>query len=156
MRHAKSSWKYDVGDQFRPLKKVGVAKTIKVANRLQKIMQFTPENMYSSPAKRAFDTATIFVENFHADLPPLEVVDDLYDFGGSQLIHFIKHLPSDVNSVMIFGHNNAFTNFVNSFGSISIDNVPTSGLVIIEFDISDWKLLRKGKTILTLFPSDCD
>jgi phosphohistidine phosphatase len=57
------------------------------------------------------------------------------------------------NSLIIFGHNEAITKFVNKFGDLLIDNVPTSGVVSLQFDIKDWKNLSKGKTLNTVFPS---
>jgi phosphohistidine phosphatase len=45
-----------------------------------------------------------------------------------------------------FGHNAAITNFVNIFGDVSIENVPTSGFVSIEFDTENWIEIKKGKT----------
>ena len=55
---------------------------------------------------------------------------------------------------MLFGHNYAITAFVNTYGDKYIDNVPTSGLVAIEFDMDHWNELKPGKTLITLFPRD--
>ena len=65
----------------------------------------------------------------------------------------IKKCKNEHDSLILFGHNEAITNFVNKFGDIYIDNVPTSGLVALQFDSDDWENLGKGKTITTLFPS---
>ena len=40
---------------------------------------------------------------------------------------------------MVFGHNYAFTNLVNQLGNKYIENVPTSGMVKIDFEIEHWK-----------------
>ena len=79
---------------------------------------------------------------------------DLYDFSGESLVRVIKSCDDIINTLMVFGHNHALTDFVNTFGDKYIDNVPTSGLVIIEFDIDNWKDLKPGKTFYTLFPRD--
>ena len=55
---------------------------------------------------------------------------------------------------MVFGHNHAITHFVNKFGDKFIDNVPTCGVVIIEFDIDEWRNIKKGKTVKTIFPRE--
>ena len=55
---------------------------------------------------------------------------------------------------MLFGHNHALTSIVNIFGSKYIDNVPTSVLVNITFDIDNWNDIKKGVTTLTIFPRD--
>ena len=39
---------------------------------------------------------------------------------------FVKQLDDNLIKVLIFGHNYALTNIVNSLGTIAIDNVPTS------------------------------
>mgnify|MGYP001011204214 CR=1 FL=1 len=71
-----------------------------------------------------------------------------------QLEKVIKSLNNDLENVILFGHNAALTNFVNKFGDIFIENVPTSGLVWIKFDCLEWKLLKKGKTQKVILPRD--
>ena len=39
-------------------------------------------------------------------------------------------------------------------GNKIIDNVPTCGVVILEFNIDRWEDLNKGTTLKTLFPKD--
>ena len=82
----------------------------------------------------------------------LEIIEDLYDFGGQNVMNFLRSLPDNEHTVMIFGHNHAFTSLVNILGTEYIDNLPTSGLAMIEFDISNWQELSKGETKLLLFP----
>ncbi len=55
---------------------------------------------------------------------------------------------------MIFGHNHAFTSICNIFGNNFIDNLPTSGLVVIDFDIDSWENIKKGVTRFSIFPRD--
>ena len=75
-------------------------------------------------------------------------------FQGENLLQVIKNCDDTVNNLMVFGHNHAITAFVNTYGDKFIDNVPTCGVVIIEFNINNWKDLKKGKTVKTLFPKD--
>jgi phosphohistidine phosphatase len=90
-------------------------------------------------------------------LCPLESIvfkDDLYTFDEKQLERIIKSCNNDYENMILFGHNEAITNFVNKFGDVSIDNVPTSGLVSINFDADDWETINKGKTQKVIFPRD--
>lgn len=153
VRHAKSSWEFDVSDRERPLKKRGVYDANLVVEAFNKL-NFDVENVYSSPARRALDTCRIFLnsEKLRDKIPNIK--EELYDFSGSQVNAFIKHLPQDENNVMIFGHNHAFTSISNIFGSTYIDNVPTSGLVVIKFETNSWNSIEKGTTELTIFPRD--
>ena len=72
--------------------------------------------------------------------------DELYTFDEKKLFEIIKKCKNEHDNLILFGHNEAITNFVNKFGNIFIENVPTSGLVWIKFDCLEWKLLKKGKT----------
>jgi len=58
------------------------------------------------------------------------------------------------DNVILFGHNEAITNFVNKFGDVFIDNVPTCGFISLQFDANDWLSIENGTTLKTIFPKD--
>lgn len=140
-------------DHDRPLKERGFKDADIVSKRLKLIVEPT-ELVISSDAKRTKTTAEIFISNMGIEQNLVKFNHDLYDFSGENLTKVIKNCDETVNNLMIFGHNHAITAFVNTFGSVYIDNVPTSGVVIIEFDIEKWSSLKQGKTLKTLFPKD--
>ncbi|GAA4808847.1 SixA phosphatase family protein [Litoribaculum gwangyangense] len=151
VRHAKSSWEHNVSDHERPLNKRGLDD----ANLISKVLKgddIALDLVLSSDANRALTTAKIFLKNLNIKEHIFHLNHDLYDFSGNDFIRVVKNCDSKVNNLMLFGHNHAITAFVNSYGDIFIDNVPTCGVVIIEFDISSWKDLKKGKTLKTTFP----
>jgi phosphohistidine phosphatase len=153
MRHGKSSWEYDVSDQERPLKPRGIKDSELVANAFD-MAALAVDKFYSSPANRAYSTCKIFCKTKGISLTNVEIVNNLYDFGGTSVLEFLKSLPDNEKNIMIFGHNHAFTSISNIFGDKFIDNLPTAGLVVLNFDISSWKQLKKGHTALTIFPRD--
>ncbi|MCA0153251.1 SixA phosphatase family protein [Winogradskyella vincentii] len=153
VRHGKSSWKYDVGDRQRPLKTRGLNDIKLVAKEYIKFGEL-PEKIFSSPAKRAYQTCKIFIKTCELDQKEVTIIEELYDFNGRNVINFIKSLEDTINSIMIFGHNHAFTSISNIFGDRFIENLPTSGLVKINFEIDNWKSLEKGKTELIIVPKD--
>lgn len=153
VRHAKSSWEHDVPDIERPLKSRSRTDVINVSNEFIQ-NQISIDAVYSSPAKRALDTCSIFLENIGKSQDLIQICDELYDFGGRQVINFIQFLDANLNTIMIFGHNHALTSIANNYGNTFIDNVPTSGLVMIEFKIVSWSDLKPGITALTIFPKD--
>lgn len=59
-----------------------------------------------------------------------------------------------IDTLMVFGHNPAMTEVVNHLGSQEFDNIPTTGLSVLEFETNSWKNLKDGKTILYLFPKN--
>lgn len=153
IRHGKSSWNHDISDILRPLSDRGIADIKKIGNMF-KSLNIHPNAIFTSNAKRANHTCELFCEAVGIDLNKVQIVPELYDFKGSQVIKFIKNLSNDIKVVLIFGHNNAFTNISNIFGSKYINNVPTSGLVHLIFDIENWVNLKPGLTKQTLFPKE--
>ncbi|WP_299361885.1 histidine phosphatase family protein [Winogradskyella sp.] len=153
VRHGKSSWEFDVSDVQRPLKQRGIKDAQLVANKFIKSNKI-PEKIFSSPANRALSTCKIFVSIFNLSENSISIEDDLYDFGGENVLRFVKKLPNEYTSIMIFGHNHAFTSIANIFGDKFIENLPTSGLIKLKFDIDNWQDLKQGTTELIIIPKE--
>lgn len=153
IRHAKSSWEHNLPDHKRPLNNRGESDSILMASYLND-KELNPEKVLISDAKRTRLTADKFIYALNIPESIIEYKHDLYDFSGHDLIKVIKNVNSEINRLMVFGHNHALTSFVNSYGDQYIENVPTCGVVIIEFNIAHWKDLRPGKTVFKLFPKE--
>ena len=153
MRHAKSSWEADFTDVLRPLSPRGINDAKLLSKEVLKF-EFLPDAIYSSPATRALTTCNLFMEALNFPSSLLTVVDELYDFDGEKVRNFIYNLNDSNQTVLVFGHNYAFTEIANAFGDKYIDNIPTSGFVMIQFDTDTWKNIKTGHTKLTIFPKD--
>jgi phosphohistidine phosphatase len=152
IRHAKSSWEHNLSDHDRPLNNRGFYDAHKVSCKI--IGKINPDLILSSDATRAKTTAEIFLSNLNFNPKKLVLNHDLYDFSVANLLKVIKNCQNSINELMLFGHNNAITNFVNSYGDVFIENIPTCGVTIIEFNTDNWNELKKGRTIATIFPKD--
>ena len=153
IRHAKSSWEGNFIDMERPLSDRGLRDANLLTNKLLNT-QFNPDAIFSSPANRALTTCRLFMDKLHFSKELLIITDELYDFGGQRVVRFIRDLDDSLQDVLIFGHNHAFTAIANDFGDTYIDNVPTCGLVKIQFETTSWKNINQGHTIMTLFPKE--
>jgi phosphohistidine phosphatase len=153
VRHAKSSWEYDVIDHERPLKDRGI-NDAKIISEEFNNQDMQIDKVLISDANRTKLTAEIFkkVLRFNPDICSYN--HNLYDFSGELLTKVIKRCDDSIKNLMVFGHNYAITNFVNSYGDKYFENVPTSGLVWLEFHTKHWKDINEGKTKLYLFPRD--
>ncbi|MBA9075154.1 phosphohistidine phosphatase [Flavobacterium gossypii] len=153
IRHAKSSWNAPLLDKDRPLATRGMNDahlvSMEIGGHLPKTFI-----ILSSTAKRASETAIIFAQNLSCPIESIIFKDELYTFDERQLEKIIKSCNNDYDNVILFGHNDAITNFVNKFGNVFIDNVPTSGFVSINFQSNDWQSIDKGKTQKVIFPRD--
>ena len=151
VRHGKSSWEYQVSDKDRPLKERGINDAHRVGAHF-KTKASGLEAAFSSPACRALHTAMIVLREFDFPLDMFEVTEELYDFSGGSVVDFVRQLDNDLQKVIIFGHNYAFTNIANQMGDTPIDNLPTAGLVQITFPEEHWSSVSQGKTEHILFP----
>jgi len=151
VRHAKSSWKFvELRDEERPLKKRG-KKNAKFMAELLKKGDEIPDLIISSPAMRAFSTAKIFAEIFEFDKDDLICEKKLYMPDNDNFISVINSIPEDIRKAMLVSHNPGLTNFASSVSGEEIENIPTSGVVRIDFDNNFWKDISGSKGNLIFF-----
>lgn len=153
VRHGKSSWEHDVNDKERPLKSRAYDDAEKVLKTFKHFYKFSA-TVWSSPATRALETAKIFKKELEIPDEDFNVVEELYTFNENELLDVIKSCPNDIHKLMIFGHNPAITMMVNHLGNKQLDNLTTTGLVVIDFDNDSWDSINSGNTILTLLPKN--
>ena len=153
IRHAKSSWDFGLNDIDRPLESRGVKDAAKIATACA---AYLPESfvVQCSIAKRAYETCTIICTGIGYPLEQVTFQESLYTFESHQLERFVRAMDNRYDNVILFGHNEAITNFVNKFGDVFIDNVPTCGFISLQFDAHDWLSIEKGTTLKTIFPKD--
>lgn len=149
-RHAKSRWDQLVNDIERDLEQIGVERAMKSAQKLSEALDFEPQKWFSSPAVRARKTADVARQYFNQ--PEIEIIDKLYTFSFFDLLKVVKNFDDQLDSAIIFGHNEAFTEFVNRMGNQYIENLPTSGVALIAFETDSWNNIEKGTTRLILKP----
>ena len=142
VRHAKSSWEFNLPDRERPLADRGVKDAILVGQELNK-HNLHIDQVYSSPAKRAFDTALLMVSELGVSTDTIHIEEALYDFTGEQALGFVRSLPDDQHTIMTFGHNNACTHIAQSLGNYIEVNIPTATAVIFHFDVSLWSDIQQ-------------
>jgi phosphohistidine phosphatase len=151
IRHAKSDSSIHLNDVDRPINQRGIEDAKLVATNF---LNFVPEKfvIHCSIAKRTKETAIIFANTIFYPVSSIIYYDNLYTFDENSLEKVIKSCNNDEDNVILFGHNNAITDFVNKFGNIYIDNVPTAGLIWLQFQTDNWNELNQGKIIKTIFP----
>jgi phosphohistidine phosphatase len=151
VRHAKSSWKdASLDDIDRPLNKRGIRDAPFMA-KLLKGRGVVPDRLFSSTAKRAQTTAEFFADQLEIPKSEIELREEIYEAFPEDLLDFIRTLPDNISTVLIFGHNPAFTTLANQFSQEYIANIPTCGIVRIESEADRWKQFSKKTGKLTAF-----
>ncbi len=151
VRHGKSSWNYDVEDADRPLKERGIQDAHRVAKHLAPRLGGV-DAVYSSPANRALHTCVILMRELGLPLGEIRVRKELYDFSGGAVRTFVQGLDDTLHKVMLFGHNHALTHLVNDWGNRYVDNLPTTGVAHLTFEVDRWQEVSYGKTQMIVFP----
>jgi len=150
-RHAKSSWKDGtLADIDRPLNKRGRQNAPETGRKLRK-RGVQPDLVVSSPARRALDTAKLLARECGISEKNILVVASVYDSYPAKLLQLIQGFADRCDTVLIVGHNPELTILANILGDLSIDNVPTSGIVALDFAVNSWSEVDEGGATLSFF-----
>lgn len=143
VRHAKSSWKHEgVLDMDRPLKGRGIRDAYSTGQWLNEEQEH-PEFILSSPATRAMHTALIFANSLAYPYNKIGIDHRLYHASVKDLLEVVHDMDDALQSVMLFGHNPTLTDFVNLCIDHRIDNVPTTGVACLKFEVDQWSEVDK-------------
>jgi phosphohistidine phosphatase len=156
VRHAKSSWDNPALRDFqRPLNERGLQDAPRMGKMLA-ALDIQPDLLVSSPAKRASTTAQFFAVAFGIGADQIVQNESIYEAAPRTILHVISNLPDTAQTVLLFGHNPAFTEVANFFTHDFIENVPTCGVVRIETTAESWSRMYEGnaKVVACYFPKD--
>jgi phosphohistidine phosphatase len=154
IRHAKSSWEdITLNDFDRPLNDRG-KKDAPLMGHVLKQQQILPDLMLSSPAKRAYSTGKKIAKAIGYSKKDIQTDKKIYHAEPNQILAIIQLLPESEHAVMLIGHNPGLTDLSNLLCRKHIDNIPTCGVVCIEFDVEKWNQIipESGKFIFFDYP----
>lgn len=157
VRHAKSSWDdSSLADRERPLNKRGYRDAPEMGRRLA-ARKVALDAIWSSPARRADETARLLAKALSFPRKKISHFDDLYDCTAEDLFRVLRNCPDKVDSLLVVGHNPAVTDFADQLISDQedeIDWMPTCCVVALQFSFSSWQELRKeqGRLLFLDFP----
>lgn len=149
VRHGKSDWGTAAQTDFeRPLNKRGKENAPEMAERLFK-RGFKFDLMVSSPAKRALTTAKYFAEAYQTE--NIQLKNSIYEANTTTLLKIVNAFDDTTDTIIMFGHNPGFTDFVNELSDADIYNIPTAGMVLISFPFDSWKMISRGTGEMVFF-----
>ncbi|MCX7877711.1 MAG: histidine phosphatase family protein [Ignavibacteria bacterium] len=152
VRHAKSSWDDpSLDDEERPLNKRGKKSAPLMGKVLRSKNEF-PEIIVTSQAKRAYDTALILAEEI--GYPVEKIITDkvLYMPSPENVLKVMEKYLISHKKIMLVSHNPGITEFVNLLTGAGIDNIPTCGIVRVDFNETDFQKGLKGDLIYFEYP----
>jgi phosphohistidine phosphatase len=152
IRHVKSDWSNLLTDFDRPIREDKKEDAKSIAEMILKD-NAVPQYMIASPAKRTRQTTKLFCKVWGIDKKQVEENPALYECTAQEIINAIQSADENYKRIAIVCHNPAITDFANRYSNANIDNVPTSGALLIEFDATYWKEINcPGKLLWFLYP----
>jgi phosphohistidine phosphatase len=165
LRHAKTEPDATSGrDEDRRLDPRGHRDAAEIGGWISRHPPF-PSHVFVSHAVRALQTWEIAWDAMKESVPApqVEVRPELYGADVSQLLETVRNAAvTDPKRLLLVGHNPgmhelaiALTGSGDAAGREALaNNLPTAGLVILDFDIDDWSDigLRRGRLELFVSP----
>ncbi len=133
IRHAKSSWRQpQLDDLQRPLNGRGKKNAREMGLRLA-AMAVQPDLIVASPAKRTRKTAKEIARGCGGKETLLRWHDDLYFGSPASYLELLVRLAAEVDVLFLVGHNPAITEVAEFLTGSRFGNIPTCGVVGLEY-----------------------
>lgn len=133
----------------RPLTKRG-KKDARSLGRLLKEKGLTPQLIISSPAKRAKMTAGKMIKQMDYLIENLVINEIVYSGTVEKMLRLIRSFNKEIDLVFIIGHNPVLLELGNYLTGSTIEKLPTSGFMLINFKTKSWKYISKNKGSMAL------
>ena len=151
VRHAKSDWSIPGRKDFeRDLNGRGMMDAPNMGKKLYEL-QVKPDLLVSSGAVRAKATAELIGEQLKYEFDKIHFNDEIYEASLRTMLGIINGFDNKVNQIMMFGHNPGMTYLAEYLTTENIGDIPTCGVVAIEFDNDNWAEVSGGTGTLKFF-----
>lgn len=138
VRHAKAEDRATfMADHDRRLTAEGVIAAARMGRYLRG-KGIKPDAMVSSTAPRAADTARVLAEQLGTDPAQIRLDGALFDGGPKAYLAVVNALPSEVQSVMVVGHNPDVSYFAEFLTHQSIGSMSKGAVVAVTFENLSW------------------
>ncbi len=128
-------------DHDRPLNKRGKSDAPRVG-RLLREKDLLPDQILSSTARRALDTAKAVAEacGYEGEIEPQS---DLYGSDVECYLDVLRHLPDAMGRVLVVGHNPIMEELLELLTG-AIEPMPTAALAQVDVPITHWTELTEA------------
>ncbi len=146
LRHGKSEWNNPaLRDIDRPLKMRGVNAVRRNVSHI--LPEEKPEIIVSSHAIRATHTAIIAAGSMEISYRSVAIDEILYLADVELLDQYMKNTKNNFFSLMMVGHNPGFTEWINRYLEVPLENLPTAGLATFVFASELWQNVGKENVL---------
>ncbi len=138
LRHAKSSWAQNgLSDHDRPLNQRG-RHDVPVMGRRLTDHGVRPSLIITSPAKRARQTVKLLAQEIGYPIEFLQTEKPLYLADPATILEVIGLQDDTFSDIIVCAHNPGITDLAGQLSGLSIDNLPTCGIVVVKAETDSW------------------
>ena len=149
IRHAKSDWSNPSLEDFdRPLNKRGEKNAPFMATILKQ-KNANPDLIISSPAYRTKKTAKLIKKGI-AFKGEILYDEHLYEASLKTILEIINFIEDGYDDVIIVGHNPSLNMLAFYFLDFN-KNIPTTGIIEIEFNCNSWREVKRNNANFVSF-----
>ncbi len=109
--------------------------------------------LISSTAPRASNTAKVIAEQLAVDPQTIVLDEKLYEGGPKAYLAAVNSLPTEVESVMIFGHNPDVSYFAEYLTHQDVGSMSKGSVAAITFDNLNWNEVSGRTGFLAFYVS---
>ncbi len=140
-----------LSDYERSLRKKGL-KDIKTMGSYLLLQGISPDIVLSSCALRAQETTSNLTKIL--DFKGIKhFLQELYFLPYEEVLKIIMAQDEESKSMFIVGHNPQLIELINSLSSTFISDIPSMGIVALNFEIDEWSEIETKKGTMEFFIS---
>lgn len=144
LRHAQSAEKQPGQfDKDRDLTPAGIKEAIQTGAYIER-KKIVPDVIFTSKATRAVTTCRFVSDALKFDTGKIFEDEELYNASVRTFYEFIRNLDDMYNNVLCIGHNPVISYLAEYLTREEIGDMETAGLVIIRFNVNQWKDVNQG------------
>jgi len=110
-----------------------------------------PDLILSSTATRAKEFAKIIAAHLNFKKEDIKLTKRLYLASEMEMIQIVNEINDNNKIVFLIGHNSGITDFANELCKYNVDNIPTSGIFGIDFELNSWNDVKFGSGKFKMF-----
>jgi phosphohistidine phosphatase len=150
IRHAKSDWSNPFLEDFdRALNKRGL-KDAPFMAKILKQKDIKPDLIICSPSLRTKLTSEYFIKEL--DFKGKFIFEkSIYEAPYENLLKVLQNIEDKNKIAFLFGHNPGVCDLVNFLSKEYFENIPTCGIVEVDFDTKSWKDISKENSKFIFF-----
>lgn len=156
VRHAKAEDRATfMSDHDRELISEGIMAAARIG-RFLRDKSALPDQIISSTAPRARDTAKVIAEQIGFGPEQIQLNEKLFEGGPKAYLATVNQFPDSVQSAMVVGHNPDVSYFAEFLTHQSVGSMSKGAVVAVQFDDLTWAEVsgRTGSILFTIAPKE--